>query len=278
MKICLNCKLEYEDKYAFCHKCGSKLQEKIVYIFCPYCGKRFETQEEYCPYCGQCLKDESLIDNKQNPIHISKKPYSPEVNVKKNYVKMQPLSHTDDLCRSQVKTIPINYIIVSAFLIIIGIFSFLYNKSLYDEAFMYKLYDVGILNIIAKEEHYANAYNYAYSFDREGDYSEAFKWYKLSAEGGYAPAQNNLGIMYEEGKGVGKDNNKAFNWYLKSAEQGNVTAQYNVGSCYLRGKGVNKDLKKAEEWFTKAAEMGDVAAMNMVEKINPNAPIPWLKK
>ena len=55
MKICLNCKLEYEDKYAFCHQCGSKLQEKIEQIFCPYCGNKIETDGGFCPFCGNSL-------------------------------------------------------------------------------------------------------------------------------------------------------------------------------------------------------------------------------
>jgi TPR repeat protein len=34
---------------------------------------------------------------------------------------------------------------------------------------------------------------------------EAVKLYRLAAEQGYAPAQNNLGVMYEKGEGAATD-------------------------------------------------------------------------
>ena len=64
MKICSNCNLEYEDKFAFCHKCGSKLQVKIDQSFCPYCGNSIETDGEFCPFCGNTLKDDETSDGK----------------------------------------------------------------------------------------------------------------------------------------------------------------------------------------------------------------------
>ena len=40
------------------------------------------------------------------------------------------------------------------------------------------------------------------------------------ANQGYAAAQNNLGVMYAEGRGVSKDDDKAVEWYRKAADQG----------------------------------------------------------
>ena len=37
------------------------------------------------------------------------------------------------------------------------------------------------------------------------DYEEAIKWYRLAAEQGYASAQYNLGVMYDNGDGVPQD-------------------------------------------------------------------------
>jgi hypothetical protein len=37
------------------------------------------------------------------------------------------------------------------------------------------------------------------------DYKEAVKWFSIAAEQGDANGQTNLGVMYEEGRGVGKD-------------------------------------------------------------------------
>ena len=37
------------------------------------------------------------------------------------------------------------------------------------------------------------------------DYSEALKWYQLSADHGYSLAQFSLGVMYDNGQGVIQD-------------------------------------------------------------------------
>ncbi len=50
----------------------------------------------------------------------------------------------------------------------------------------------------------------------------------MAAEQGYAIAQNNLGWMYQEGKGVQQDDAEAVKWYRKAAEQGNAEAQYRL--------------------------------------------------
>ena len=65
------------------------------------------------------------------------------------------------------------------------------------------------------------------------DYAEAVKWYRLSAEQGYAGAQYNLGVMYDKGDGVLQDYTEALKWYRLSAEQGYAVAQYNLGA-YVR--------------------------------------------
>jgi TPR repeat protein len=46
-----------------------------------------------------------------------------------------------------------------------------------------------------------------------------------AADPGYAPAQFNLGVMYEKGQGVPQDNATAVSWYRKAADQGNSSAQ-----------------------------------------------------
>ena len=40
------------------------------------------------------------------------------------------------------------------------------------------------------------------------DYKVALKWFRSLAEQGDASAQNNLGVMYREGRGVPKNNVK----------------------------------------------------------------------
>ena len=45
-----------------------------------------------------------------------------------------------------------------------------------------------------------------------------------------ADAQNNLGVMYENGHGVSQDYAQAMAWYRKAADQGYAEAQYTSGN------------------------------------------------
>ena len=67
-------------------------------------------------------------------------------------------------------------------------------------------------------------------------------------------AQNTLGLMYDSGLGVEKDQKKAVEWFTRSAMNGNAVAQYNLALAYRYGEGVPKDDSKALEWYLKAAE------------------------
>lgn len=118
VKYCPKCNLQYEDKFAFCHHCGSELHKKIEQIFCPYCGKRIETDGEFCPYCGNLLFDTVPVKDIKNaasstlvekPVNIHRqenvnKTVLPEVNIKKNYVKMVPLQKSGNTNENQKKT------------------------------------------------------------------------------------------------------------------------------------------------------------------------------
>src|SRR3954470_13266351 len=69
------------------------------------------------------------------------------------------------------------------------------------------------------------------AYDR-GDYRTAQRlWQPLATEGN-ARAQNNLGVMYENGQGVAQNLNEALKWYRLAAEQGYAGAQNNLGLIY----------------------------------------------
>lgn len=76
------------------------------------------------------------------------------------------------------------------------------------------------------------------------------------AKRGDANAQSNLGVMYENGRGVVADYAEAVKWYRKSAEQGSVFGQSNLAFMYLSGRGVPEDAAVAVSWYRKAAEQG----------------------
>ena len=96
--------------------------------------------------------------------------------------------------------------------------------------------------------------DYGNVFLNEKDYTEAMRWYRKSAEQGYAKAQFNIGLLYDNGWGVGQDYQEAMRWYRKAADQGNARAQCNVGYLYESGNGVGKDSKEAMRWYRKAAD------------------------
>ena len=86
-------------------------------------------------------------------------------------------------------------------------------------------------------------------------YEEAAMWYRKAADQGYPVAQNNLGNCYYNGQGVPQSYEEAVKWYRKAADQGNAYSQYNLGNCYYNGQGVQKSFDEAVEWFKKSANM-----------------------
>ena len=56
--------------------------------------------------------------------------------------------------------------------------------------------------------------------------------------------------------------NEAVKWYWKAAAQGFAAAQFNLGVCYENGQGVEADVNEAVKWYRKAAEQGYDKAMN----------------
>jgi len=84
---------------------------------------------------------------------------------------------------------------------------------------------------------------------------------QIVAERGYAPAQFQVGFMYEYGKGVPQDDKQAAFWYRKAAEQDDVDAQFALGVLYYTGQGVTPDIVLAYTLFSLAASSGDTQAM-----------------
>jgi len=99
------------------------------------------------------------------------------------------------------------------------------------------------------------------AYDR-GDYAAALREWRPLAKQGNANAQYNLGIMYNNGRGVPQDYAEAVKWYRKAAEQGMAEAQVNLGVMYMyyNGHGVPQDLAEAVKWNRMAAEQGDAGA------------------
>ncbi len=88
----------------------------------------------------------------------------------------------------------------------------------------------------------------------------ALRLYRQAAASGYAPAQNNLGEMYERGLGVPADRDKAAHWYLLAARQGEAHAQHSLGNMLITGQGVKQDITEGINWLKKSARAGHASA------------------
>ncbi len=117
-----------------------------------------------------------------------------------------------------------------------------------------KALDWHIINTRNKDDARAQ-YNTGLVYDiLYNDYANALKWYLKAVKQNLPEAQNNIGFMYLEGRGVAKDCQKAAEWFQKAAEQGYALAQYNLAVMYLNGSGVAKDYEKAYQLHEKASE------------------------
>ena len=94
-----------------------------------------------------------------------------------------------------------------------------------------------------------------------GNLPVAFREFHSAAGQGDAGSQFNVGLMYEQGIGVGKDEMQAVDWYRKAAGQGVSSAQYNLAVLYENGRGTAVDFAQANAWYRKAAEQGDAFAI-----------------
>jgi TPR repeat protein len=91
------------------------------------------------------------------------------------------------------------------------------------------------------------------------DTPEAVRYLSLSAASGSSLGQNNLGGLYREGKGVPRDFGKAAQWFTSSAAQGNAAAMYNLGLMHEMGQGMKAEPSRAYMWYALAAEQNNVA-------------------
>ena len=123
-----------------------------------------------------------------------------------------------------------------------------------------------------------------------GEYEKAFNGFEELAMVEYAPAYLTLGRLYDEGKGVTKDEKMSYLWYSKSADSddpqgcfylaywfnrigqhrkafnaykkasdlGFYPANYQLGFYYRHGRGVEINHKKSIEYFELGAKRGNL--------------------
>ncbi|HKW55038.1 MAG TPA: tetratricopeptide repeat protein [Stellaceae bacterium] len=100
---------------------------------------------------------------------------------------------------------------------------------------------------------YAEAQNSLGSaYQAEHRYADAVGWYQKGADQGHALALNNLAYMYDLGLGVTQDRHHAFELYMKAADQGNPQAMFNIAVVYGAGQVRDPNLEQAYVWLLRA--------------------------
>jgi uncharacterized protein len=91
----------------------------------------------------------------------------------------------------------------------------------------------------------------------ENDDLTAVSYYQILSDAGDADGANELGILYEDGKGVQKNWVKASELYRKAAEAKNIYGMNNLGLMYEKGRGVQKRPEEAFKWYKLASDGGN---------------------
>jgi hypothetical protein len=128
-----------------------------------------------------------------------------------------------------------------------------------------------LLELAAGKGHAGAQYEYARSVEAgrglARDHATALAWFQKSAEQGYGPAENALGMIYlfpESGK---PNAAKAVEYLVKGAEHGDAWAMNNLGALYEQGWGTPIDLIKAKAFYAQAATKGNSAALTNLKRL-----------
>ena len=81
------------------------------------------------------------------------------------------------------------------------------------------------------------------------------------------PAEWNLAVAYEKGRGIPRDYKQARYWYEQGAHAGDKQSEERLGELLYLGQGGNKDREAAIRWLTAAADQGNVSAAVNLGKV-----------
>ncbi len=165
----------------------------------------------------------------------------------------------------------------------------LYKKSLTGERGIGLIECNALAGHVPSQAQLGIAYMYGvftYGISVAKDMTKAVEWLRKAADQGEYRAMLCLGMAYEHGHGVAKDDWRAFdlwrrsheigwdaatekllslsNEYRKEAEKGNASAQFYMGVVHEYGYAGETDAVKAVEWYRKAAEQGHPGAQTFL--------------
>ncbi|MCL2281819.1 MAG: sel1 repeat family protein [Fibromonadales bacterium] len=219
----------------------------MALINCPECSKEFSDKAPACPNCGYGLTLEDKIalhcDIDWQAVLVQGE-NSKNMAEKKRLYTLISEHCPDDVLAGEAY----NYMGVNCF-----------NQKDYQEAMRYYK--------LAFEKGNCNAAGnigvlYHDGLGVEQNNKLALHW----NEQAIALGNKSVGILRRVGVESDELNlyDKAFNYYTAASELGDDTANNNLGMMYYNGKGVNRDLQLAIKYFRAAALSGDdVAKANL---------------
>jgi TonB family protein len=106
-----------------------------------------------------------------------------------------------------------------------------------------------------------------YDAFRNKDYARAYNLLMPAAAAGDREAQFTVGLMLRNGYGRAQDNNEAMRWFRLSGDQEYSPAEYNLGSAYAAGTVVPKDYNAAIYWLNRAMNHGNPGARTLLDQV-----------
>ena len=113
----------------------------------------------------------------------------------------------------------------------------------------------------------AGSFDDGYQAYQRGEFAAARRIWRELAEAGEPRAQYNLGILYDEGRGVAVDREKARQWWRKAAAQDLPRALYNLATSYLFGVEAEDDHAEGLKFMSRAAMLGLMRSQYVLGKI-----------
>jgi localization factor PodJL len=83
---------------------------------------------------------------------------------------------------------------------------------------------------------------------------------------------HDLGVYFARGQDASTDEAAAFRWFRQAAEFNLADSQFNLGVLYQQGRGVSASAEEALFWFMLAARQGDEGAAERVARLEAQLP------
>lgn len=114
----------------------------------------------------------------------------------------------------------------------------------------------------------AEAFEKGQDCEKQGDYNQAFQYYKKAADGEYIYAFEPLAKCYYNAAGTEQNFEEAFK-YFNMADQtvGNPICKHTIGFMYQNGQGAPVDIFKAMMYYLEAGKAGVAWSMNAIAMI-----------